>query len=173
MVQLEMPLIGRTGSGPAGYFWVVSLKKKKNHFLRVTFFIKLFSYTPVYLVYTEFVINLNLKIESKIVKQLKVLVIQLCPALCDAVDCNCQAPLSMEFPGKNTGVGFHSLLQGLFSTQESNPGVLHCKRVLYCIATRKALVKHILWAKLCPHPHKSSCGKVLAPRTSQNDCIWR
>ena len=52
-------------------------KKKKNHFLRVTFFIKLFSYIPMYLVYTEFVINVNLKIESKIVKQMKVLVAQL------------------------------------------------------------------------------------------------
>ena len=31
----------------------------------------------MYLVYTEFVINVNLKIESKIVKQMKVLVAQL------------------------------------------------------------------------------------------------
>ena len=125
----------------------------------------------MYLVRT--VINVHLKIESKIVKQMKVLVTLLCPTLCDAVDCNCQAPLSVEFPGKNTGVGFHSLLQGLFPTQESNPGVLHCKRVLYHIATREALLKCILWAKLCPHPHKSSCVKVLASRTSENDCIWR
>ena len=32
----------------------------------------------------------------------------------------CQAPLSMDFPGKNTGVGCHSLLQGIFPTQGSN-----------------------------------------------------
>ena len=32
-----------------------------------------------------------------------------------------QAPLSMEFPGKNTGMGCHSRLQGIFPTQESNP----------------------------------------------------
>ena len=31
-----------------------------------------------------------------------------------------QAPLSLEFPGKNTGVGSHSLLQGIFLTQRSN-----------------------------------------------------
>jgi len=31
-----------------------------------------------------------------------------------------QAPLSMRSPGKNTGVGCHSLLQGIFPTQESN-----------------------------------------------------
>ena len=34
-------------------------------------------------------------------------------------------------PGKNTGVGSHSLLQGIFLTQGSNPGHLHCRRILY------------------------------------------
>ena len=32
-----------------------------------------------------------------------------------------QAPLSMEFPSKNTGVGCHFLLQGILLTQELNP----------------------------------------------------
>ena len=31
-----------------------------------------------------------------------------------------------DFPGKNTGVGCHFLLQGIFLTQGSNPGLLHC-----------------------------------------------
>ena len=35
------------------------------------------------------------------------------------------------FPGKNTGVGCHSLLQGIFLTQGSNPGFLHCGQILY------------------------------------------
>ena len=30
-----------------------------------------------------------------------------------------------DFPGRNTGVGFHSLLQGIFPTQGSNLGLLH------------------------------------------------
>ena len=34
-------------------------------------------------------------------------------------------------PGQNTGVGSLSLLQGIFPTQESNQGLLHCRRVLY------------------------------------------
>ena len=34
-------------------------------------------------------------------------------------------------PGKNTGVGCHSLLQGIFPTQGLNPGLLHCRRILY------------------------------------------
>ena len=34
-------------------------------------------------------------------------------------------------PGQNTGVGSHSLLWGIFPTQGSNPGLLHCRRILY------------------------------------------
>ena len=34
-------------------------------------------------------------------------------------------------PGQNTGVGSCSLLQGIFPTQESNPGLPHCRRILY------------------------------------------
>ena len=33
--------------------------------------------------------------------------------------------------GKNIGVGSHSLLQGIFSIQGSNPGHLHCRQILY------------------------------------------
>ena len=40
-----------------------------------------------------------------------------------------QALCSWDFPGKNTGVGCHSLLQGVFSTQGLNPRHLHCTRL--------------------------------------------
>ena len=33
--------------------------------------------------------------------------------------------------GQNIGVGSHSLLQGIFPTQELNPGLLHCRWILY------------------------------------------
>ena len=33
-------------------------------------------------------------------------------------------------PGQNTGVGSLSLLQGIFQSQESNPGPLHCKWII-------------------------------------------
>ena len=36
-----------------------------------------------------------------------------------------------DFPGKSTGVGCHCLLQGIFPTQGSNPGLLHCRQILY------------------------------------------
>ena len=42
-----------------------------------------------------------------------------------------QAPLSMDSLGKNTRVCSHSLLQGIFLTQGSKLGLLHCKQILY------------------------------------------
>ena len=49
-----------------------------------------------------------------------------------------QAPLFMDSPGKNIGVGCHFLLQGIFLTQGSNPSLLHCRWILYHWATREA-----------------------------------
>ena len=46
----------------------------------------------------------------------------------------CLAPLSMEFPGKNIGVGCHSLLQGIFPTQRLNLGLLQCRQNLYYLS---------------------------------------
>ena len=43
-----------------------------------------------------------------------------------------------DSPGKNTGVGCHALLQGIFPTQVLNPGVPHCRQILYIWATREA-----------------------------------
>ena len=36
-----------------------------------------------------------------------------------------------NFPGQTTGVGSLSLLQGILPTQGSNPGLLHCRWILY------------------------------------------
>ena len=36
-----------------------------------------------------------------------------------------------DSPGKNTGVGCHALLQGIFPTQGSNPGLLYYRWILY------------------------------------------
>ena len=93
-------------------------------------------------------------------------VTQLCPTLCDAMDCILHGilqariqewvafpfsrrssqpreqtqvshiagdPLPAEPQGKpkNTGVGSLFLLQGIFPTQESNRGLLHCRWILY------------------------------------------
>ena len=42
-----------------------------------------------------------------------------------------QAPCLWDSPGKNAGVGSRSLLQGRFTTQGSNLGLLHCRQILY------------------------------------------
>ena len=39
-----------------------------------------------------------------------------------------------DFPGKNPGVGSHSLLQGLLPIQGSNSGLLHFRQILYCLS---------------------------------------
>ena len=39
-------------------------------------------------------------------------------------------------PGQNTGVGSLSLLQGIFPTQASNPGLKHCRQILYQLSHR-------------------------------------
>ena len=39
-----------------------------------------------------------------------------------------------NFPGKNTGVDCHSLLQEIFLTQGSNPGLLHYRQTLYLLS---------------------------------------
>ena len=42
-----------------------------------------------------------------------------------------QAPGPWDFPGKNTRVGCHFLLQEIFLTQGSNLRLLHCRWILY------------------------------------------
>ena len=42
-----------------------------------------------------------------------------------------QAPPSMGFSRQGYWSGFHFLLQGIFLTQGSNPGLLHCRQILY------------------------------------------
>ena len=58
---------------------------------------------------------------------MKVKVIQLCLTLCDPM--NLHSPWNS--PGKNTEVGSLFLLQGIFPTQELNPGLPHCRQIIY------------------------------------------
>ena len=69
----------------------------------------------------------------------KVKVAQSCPTLCDSMDC------PWNSLGQNTGVGSLSLLQGIFLTQESNQGLLHCRRILYQLS-HKVSLRILEWA---------------------------
>ena len=55
------------------------------------------------------------------------LVVKSCPtlSLLWSVPAGLLCPL--DSPGKNTGVGCHFLLQGIFLIEELNPGLLHCR----------------------------------------------
>ena len=60
-----------------------------------------------------------------------------------------------DSPGKNTGVGFHALLQGIFPTQESNPHLLHLQHYRWILCSLSHLgialgvVQFSLVAQLC------------------------
>ena len=57
-------------------------------------------------------------------------------------------------PGQNTGVGSLSLLQGIFPTQVSNPGLPHCGRILYQLSHKESPT--ILEWVSHPFPSRSS-----------------
>ena len=60
------------------------------------------------------------------------LVTQSCQTVCDPMDCTLPgSSVHGDTSGRNTGVGYHVLLQGVFPTQESNPGLPHCRLILY------------------------------------------
>ena len=67
-----------------------------------------------------------------IISWVKVLVTQLCPTLCDHMDCSPpSSSVCGDSPGKNTGVGYHFLRQRIFPTQGSNLGLPRCRQILY------------------------------------------
>ena len=50
-----------------------------------------------------------------------------------------------------SGVGYHSLLQGIFLTQGLNLGLLHCRRILYCLSHQGSplIIMTILLTRAC------------------------
>ena len=70
------------------------------------------------------------RMRSSFPLKVKVLVTQSCPTLCNPIIC------PWNSPGKNTGVGCHSLLQGIFPTQGSNPDLPYCRWILYQLSHR-------------------------------------
>ena len=62
-----------------------------------------------------------------------------CLTLCDPMDCSPPgSSVHGDSPGKNNGVGCHALLQGIFLTQGSNPGLLHCRQMLYHLSHQRS-----------------------------------
>ena len=65
---------------------------------------------------------------------MKVKVTQLYLTLCDPMDYTVHGILQ-DSP-EPTGVGSHALLQGIFPTQGLNPGLLHCRQILYQLSLK-------------------------------------
>ena len=80
------------------------------------------------------------------------LVTQSCSTLCYPMDCSLPGSSAHgDSPGNNTGVGCHAFLQRIFPTQGLNPGLLHCRWILYCLShqgspacTTSSLFIHLL-----------------------------
>ena len=92
------------------------------------------------------------------------LVAQLCLTLCDPIDCSPPgSSVHGDSPGKKTGVGYHALLQRIFPTQGSNPGLPHCMWILYHLSHQGSPTGQIsintlhrllpLGLCTCPSPH--------------------
>ena len=76
------------------------------------------------------------------------LVTQLCPTPCNSMDCSPPGfSVRGDSPGKNTGVGCHALLQGIFPTQGLNPGLLHCRPILYQLSYQGCLPVTVIVVK--------------------------
>ena len=79
------------------------------------------------------------------IRNVDVKVTQSCSALCDPTDYSLQ-----NSPGQDTGVGSLSLLQGIFPAQGWNPGLPHCRQILYQLSHKKPIIisyisTHLTW----------------------------
>ena len=71
-----------------------------------------------------------------------------------------------DSPGKNTGVGSHSLLQGIFLT---NPGLQHCRHILYHLSHQGSPV----WSCVYIQPPGGASGKELVcQQETQELPVW-
>ena len=82
------------------------------------------------------------------------LVTKSCPTLWDPMDYSCQAPRPWDFPGKNTGVSCHFILQGIFLTQVLNPLLLLGRWILYHWTTWEAQRDCYMFTKFFPRPQR-------------------
>ena len=79
-------------------------------------------------------------------EKVKMKVVRLCPTLCD--------PHGLNSPwnswGQNTGEGSLSLLQGIFPTRGLNPGLPHCRRILYQLSYQRNIFRNRFYV---PNPY--------------------
>ena len=96
-----------------------------------------------------------------------------CLSLCNPMDYS--PPGSFvhgDYPGKNTGVGCHALLQGIFPNQGLNPGLLHCRQILYHLSHQGSSSEyqelkpnHKLKLRICEHKNQILIFHVLRTKS--------
>ena len=68
------------------------------------------------------------------------LLAQSCLTLSGPMDCSLPgSSVHADSPDKNSAVGCHALLQGVFPTQGFYPGLLHGRQILYCLSHQGSL----------------------------------
>ena len=83
-----------------------------------------------------------------------------------------------DSPGKDTGVGCHALLQGIFPTQGWNSHLRHCRRSLYCWTSGEAQVLGSTWKWSIFHffPFRSMRGFFFdihcESKWKSVSCVW-
>ena len=107
-------------------------------------------------------------------QKVKVKVAHSCLFDCDSMDC------PWNSPGQTTGVHSLSLLQGVFPTQRSNPGLLHCRQILYQLS-HKGKPKNTgvgslsLLGRIFPtqgsNPGLSHCRRILCQLSHKNHSL--
>ena len=96
-------------------------------------------------------------------KKVKVSVTQSCLTLWDLMNCSPPGSSVHGISRENTGVGSHSLLQGIFPTQALNSGLLHCRRLLYHLSHQGSPPKFFgLWW----FPGRLDAGDHFCPQSS-------
>ena len=99
------------------------------------------------------------------------LVAQSCLTLCDHMDCSLPgSSVHGDSPGKNTGVSCHALLQGILPTQGLNPGLPHCRQILYHLSHQRSPIWYFSSANFSRsvvsnslRPHELQHARPLCP----------
>ena len=82
-----------------------------------------------------------------------------------------------DSPGKITGMGCHFLLQGIFLTQESNPGLPHCRQILYFLSRQGSIVLSLentythTHTRTHTHAHTNKDLKLRSQSRKQNGAL--
>ena len=119
------------------------------------------------------------------------LIAQSCPTLCDPMDCDLPgSSVHGDSPGKNTGVGCHALLQGIFPTQGSNlrscafcigrGHLIHEALGEPCCRTERLGSLFLMKEARCPGPHaprphcsmRSRNRQIQRHRKPVSGCWW-